>query len=94
MQSECPQASGHTPGLVCILGPTEAYVLVAADESNAFGESIHSFEESFSDRFSNDLSPWTAGITLHRSSFPFDRNSGLAAAPIIVWSDIAVTHGS
>jgi hypothetical protein len=68
MQSKGPQARRDPLRLVRILGPSEPDVLVAADESDAFGKSIRSFEESFSYRFPDDGCLWTSGITLHRFS--------------------------
>src|SRR5579864_8775110 len=54
MQSKVPQARRDTLRLVRVLRPSEPDVLVAADESDAFGKSIRSFEESLSYRFLDD----------------------------------------
>ena len=78
MQSKGPQARCDTLRLVRVVRPSEPDVLVAADESDAFGKSIRSFEESFSYRFSDDGTLWTPGITLHASSLNAVRRSGSA----------------
>src|SRR5204862_5019544 len=46
VQSKGPQARCNALRLVRILGPSQPDVLVAADESDSFGKSIGSFEES------------------------------------------------
>jgi hypothetical protein len=68
VQSKGSQARCNPLRLVRILSPGEPDVLVAADESDAFGKSIRSFEEDFPYCFSDDGAPWTSGITLHRYS--------------------------
>jgi hypothetical protein len=77
MQSKGPQARCDTLRLVRVLRPSEPDVLVAADESHAFGKSIRSFEERCPYRFSDDGTLWPSGITLHRSSLH------VAVAPLV-----------
>ena len=84
MQSKGPQARRDTLRLVRVLRPGEPDVLVAADESDAFGKSIRSFEESFPYRFSDDGTLWTSGITLHRSSLPAGGGAGVATKLLYV----------
>jgi hypothetical protein len=69
MQSKGPQARCDTLRPVRVLRPSESDVLVAADESDALGKSIRSFEERFPYRFLDDDTLWTSAIALHRSSF-------------------------
>jgi hypothetical protein len=65
MQSEGPQARRDALRLMRVLRPCEPDVLMAADERDAFGKSICSFEESIAYRFSDDGSLWASGTTLH-----------------------------
>jgi hypothetical protein len=90
MQSKGSQARRDTLRLVRVLSPSEPDVLVAADESGAFGKAIRSFEESFAYRFSDDGTLWASGITLHRSSFTSRRRPGTGDRhPAIVCSNLA-----
>src|SRR5689334_20161255 len=54
MQPKSPQARRDTLRPMRILGPSEPDVLVPADEGDAFGKSIRSFEEGRPYRFSDD----------------------------------------
>ena len=69
-QSERPQTGRDALCLVRVFCPGEPDVLVAADEGDAIGKSIRSFEKGLSYRLSDDDTLWTLGITPHRSSFP------------------------
>jgi hypothetical protein len=64
MQAKGAQARRDPLRLVRVLRPSEPDVLVAADESDAFGKSIRSFEEGLRYRFLDDGALWTSGITL------------------------------
>jgi hypothetical protein len=87
MQSKGPQTRCDTLRLVRVLRPSEPDVLVAADERDAFGKSIRSFEEGFRYRFSDDGTLWTSGITLHRPSFTSRRRPAIGHRhPAIVCS--------
>jgi hypothetical protein len=87
-QSERQQASRDALRLVRILSPGESNVLVAADERDAPGKAIRSFEESFSYRLSDDSILRASRITLHRSSFHSGGSSGLAVATQLLYVQI------
>jgi hypothetical protein len=89
MQSKGSQARCDALRLVCVLGPGEPDVLVAADERDAFGKSICRFEEGLPYRLSDDGAFWTSGITLHPSSLNAGRRRGSANRhPAIVCSNV------